>query len=313
MEALIGERTTWLLVAVAIDSLVGELPNAWHPVAWFGRAAQAAYGLAPLRGRAAPFLAGAALAVALPAAAAAVVHLGLGAFGRAHPLARDSFAIFALQATFAGRALIEATRTIGRCVDAGGAPAARAELAALCSRDASTLDETSLLASATESLAENASDSVVAPLAAYVLFGLEGAVVYRSINTLDAMFGYRDHREWIGKAAARLDDAANLVPARLTAAFLWLAGVLHGGEGVRALRIWRRDRNRTPSPNGGHPMAMMAGLLGRRLDKPDGYVLGAEFPGMDAKALDRAIRIVRTAFVFAFASALVASELFRGF
>src|SRR5262249_61854725 len=100
---------------------------------------------------------------------------------------------------------------------------ARYALRSLCSRDASQLDPPLLVAAAIESVAENASDSFVAPLFYYALFGLPGAVFYRAVNTLDAMIGYHGRYEYLGKAAARLDDVLNFVPARLTAALLLAA------------------------------------------------------------------------------------------
>src|SRR5207244_3330506 len=156
-----------------------------------------------------------------------------------------------------------------------------------------------------ESLAENLSDSVVAPLFFLLCFGLEGAIAYRAINTLDAMIGYRGRYEWLGKAAARIDDVANYVPARLTALLLWAAGAslaLGRASGLsprRGLRVWRADHARTASPNGGHPMAMAAGLLGVRLDKPAQYVLGADLPAATALDIERAIALCARAGNFA--------------
>lgn len=312
MDALIGERTAWLLAAAAIDICLGELPNAVHPVAWFGRVAGFAFDAVPRRGRAMPFVAGALLTLALTAVAVLVVRGAQSFFTSLHPRAGDVFAVFILQSTFAARALLEAGNEVGRRVRAGATEEARQGLTALCSRDPSSLDSTSLLTGATESVAENASDSVVAPLLAYVLFGLPGAVAYRCLNTLDAMFGYRDHREWLGKTAARLDDLLNLAPARITAGLMLVGGACLGHDPRRAARVWWRDRATTPSPNGGHPMAMMAGLVGARLDKPGVYVLGAEFPAVDERSLAASLRIVTSTFVLTLVLALLGTELLHG-
>jgi adenosylcobinamide-phosphate synthase len=104
--------------------------------------------------------------------------------------------------------------------------------------------------------------------------GVPGAMGYRAVNTLDAMIGYRGRFEYVGKAAARLDDVANWLPARLTAGLLLLAGCLTGKNVAIAWRILRRDGAKTPSPNGGRPMAVMAGLLGVELEKKGVYLLG---------------------------------------
>jgi adenosylcobinamide-phosphate synthase len=161
-----------------------------------------------------------------------------------------------------------------RPLQQGDLPQAREALRSLCSRDPSDLDDAALLAAVIESLAENVCDSFIAPLCYWILFGVSGAMGYRAVNTLDAMIGYRERFEFVGKTAARLDDLANWVPARLTAIFLLLAGGLTGKNVAEGWRVLRRDGAKTPSPNGGRPMAVMAGLLGVALEKKGVYLLG---------------------------------------
>src|SRR5262249_11437966 len=158
-----------------------------------------------------------------------------------------------------------AAAVVGRALAAGDLAAARLGLRSLVSRDTSALDPPLLAAAAVESVAENASDSLVAPLFFFVLGGVPAALAYRACNTLDAPLGHRGEAGWRGEAAARLDDAANLVPARLTAALLVVASALVGASASGALRAWWRDGARTESPNAGRPMAAMAGALGVRL------------------------------------------------
>jgi adenosylcobinamide-phosphate synthase len=184
---------------------------------------------------------------------------------------------------FAVRALRDAAFRVRDALDAGDVPKARQALGSLCSRDASDLDAPALIAATIESVAENTSDSVVAPLFYFALFGLPGAAFYRAANTIDAMMGYHGKLEWAGKAGARLDDALNLVPARVTALLMVLAGALAGADARRGIATWRRDGARTESPNAGRPMATMAGLLGVRLAKKGYYELGD-----DARALETA-------------------------
>ncbi|RTL33022.1 MAG: cobalamin biosynthesis protein CobD [Burkholderiales bacterium] len=139
------------------------------------------------------------------------------------------------------------------------------QLARLVSRDTAALDDTEVREAAVETLAENLNDSVIAPLFWFALFGLPGAALYRFANTADAMWGYRDEREWSGKWAARADDLLSWLPARVTALLLWppqLARLPH-------------EARRTPSPNSGWPMAAMALRLDRRLAKPGVYTLHA--------------------------------------
>jgi adenosylcobinamide-phosphate synthase len=144
-----------------------------------------------------------------------------------------------------------------------------------------------------ESVAENTSDGIVAPLFFYALGGLPAALAYRFINTADAMLGYRDAVHlWLGKVPARVDDLVNLVPARLTAALLVLASSLLGEEARQAWTVWRRQAGQTASPNAGQPMSAMAGALRVELEKVGHYRLGADQPLPGARDIARAIRLV---------------------
>jgi adenosylcobinamide-phosphate synthase len=148
----------------------------------------------------------------------------------------------------------------------GDLAAARAALPALAGRDPSALDEAGLTRATVESVAENTSDAAVAPLFWGALAGLPGLLGYRAINTLDAMVGHRSPRyARFGWAAARTDDVANWLPARLTAALTVGCAPLAGGSASGALRIWRRDGAAHPSPNAGPCEAALAGALGLRL------------------------------------------------
>jgi adenosylcobinamide-phosphate synthase len=212
-----------------------------------------------------------------------------------------------LKCMFAIKGLGAAGRTVGAALHEGRLADARAGLASLCSRDAASLDESQVAAAAIESLAENLSDSFVAPLVAYAAFGLPGAVAYRAANTLDAMIGYRGRYEYLGKAAARLDDLLNLVPARLSAGLLLLAGALTRADVAGGLRVLGRDRRATASPNAGWPMATMAGLLGVTLEKPGHYRLGDGAAAVAPADIDRAWRIVAVAAALAALVAVVAA------
>jgi adenosylcobinamide-phosphate synthase len=150
---------------------------------------------------------------------------------------------------------------LGESIDAG-----RARLSRLVSRDTSALTETEVREAAIETLAENLNDSVIAPLFWFAIAGLPGAAIYRFANTADAMWGYRDEREWCGKWAARADDLLSWLPARLTALMLL----------PPSLPALLREARRTPSPNSGWPMAAMALRLGLRLGKPGVYTLHAD-------------------------------------
>ncbi len=292
-EVLRGSPSV-LCAALFIDLAFGELPAKIHPVVWMGRAVHAAERLFPAHGRYRQFACGALLAVALPIGSALGCAV-LAAALRPWPLAEWLLGVFVLTAMFAGRALGEAALRVRSALDGADIGAARAALTSLCSRDPSTLSAEQLVGASVESLAENTSDSWVAPLFYYALFGLPGAVAYRAVNTLDAMVGYHGRYEWLGKASARLDDALNFVPARLTAAFLIVAGALRQRSVKRGLAIWWRDARMTESPNAGRPMATMAGLLGVRLEKTGEYALGDALQPLTPDKILSAWRIVQLA------------------
>ncbi|MEM7436444.1 MAG: cobalamin biosynthesis protein, partial [Myxococcota bacterium] len=138
------------------------------------------------------------------------------------------------------------------------------------------------------------SDSLVAPVLYAACFGIPGAVFYRTVNTLDAMFGYRDPtHEYLGKASARLDDLLNWVPARLTAVVLLMAGAVRGAAVRAGWRVLLSDGPKTASPNAGRPMAAMAGLLGIELEKRGEYLLGAPGAPPTPSSIDDAWKIAR--------------------
>jgi adenosylcobinamide-phosphate synthase len=155
------------------------------------------------------------------------------------------------------------------------------------------LSSEEIAAAAVESLAENSSDSVIAPLFWWNVAGPTAAAVYRAINTADAMVGYHGRYELLGRASARLDDAVNLIPARLTGLALCVASMRR-----RSLRTMLREHGRTESPNAGWPMSAMAGALRRRLTKPGHYVLAAQAPPPTYRDIEHAVTIVRRTVAF---------------
>ncbi len=213
-----------------------------------------------------------------------------------------------LKPLLARKALFDAAAEVGAALERGDLSGARRLLSwHLVSRDTTGLSAAEVAGATIESLAENLSDSVVAPLLAYRMGGLPLAAAYRLTNTADAMWGYRTPElEYTGKVAARMDDLLNLAPARLTALCTLAAS---GGQGWR---VWARDRHNTSSPNAGHPMSAFAGALGVRLDKrgPDGkklYVLNAGGQEPAAADIGRALQLAQRSLIWAVAS-LVLSD-----
>lgn len=226
-----------------------------------------------------------------------VVVLGVAAERVRHPLCRTLVTALATWAVLGGTSLDREAATIGRQLATGQPDRARVQLTHLVGRDTSLLEEPEIVRAALESLAENTSDAVVAPLVWGALAGVPGLLGHRAANTLDAMIGHRSARyEQFGWAAARLDDVLNLPGARLTAAL----AVLLGDDPPQAWRAWRRDAAGHPSPNAGPVEAAFAGALGIRLGGTNDYagriehraVLGQGLPPT-REDLDGARRLAR--------------------
>jgi adenosylcobinamide-phosphate synthase len=303
---------TTLLLALALDLALGDPPNRWHPVAWVGRALD--MGRRGLSGGPPRLLlvGGVALVASLAAVAAAVV-LALERALSDWPLAALVVDAALLKGALSVRGLFSAVSSVERALEAGRLEAARAALGRdLVSRPVASLDSGQVASGAIESLAENLTDSLVAPAVFFVLGGVPAAWAYRVVNTADAMLGYHDGElEYLGKAAARLDDALNWVPARLTAASLVAGAALAGGSGRGAWRTLRRDGGTTASPNAGRTMAAMAGGIRVRLVKPGLYALGdGALP--DPRAIGLARRVAAVGAALATAAAMVGLAALEG-
>ena len=283
-----------IALAVTLDLAFGDPPNRFHPVAWMGSGLLVARQRLPKQGRVLPLLCGALLmATGLVAVTALGLGIGRGLAWMPWPLALLAESIV-LKSLFSIRGLALAAMAVARALSRGDLAGSRV-LASwhLVGRPTADLDAPRIAAAAIESVAENASDSIVAPLFFYGLGGLAGALAYRLINTADSVLGYRDaEREWLGKVPARLDDLANLVPARLTALMIILAAPGGGGRSSRAFRIWWRDARRTASPNAGHPMSAAAGALGVELEKIGAYRLGQGLRLPEVADIGRSIRLL---------------------
>jgi adenosylcobinamide-phosphate synthase len=181
-----------------------------------------------------------------------------------------------LKATFSLNGLDRAANEVQAALEEDDLDGARQAVSwHLVSRDTSTLNASRVAAATIESVAENASDGIIAPLFFYTLGGLPAALAYRFANTADSMLGYRDAaREWLGKFPARFDDLLNFVPARLTGLLIVLASPFQSGSMAKSWQIMRRDASTTDSPNAGYPMSAMAGALEVELEKVGQYNLG---------------------------------------
>ncbi|MGI5129246.1 cobalamin biosynthesis protein [Pseudonocardia sp. CA-107938] len=298
-------RSVGLLLGWAADVAFGD-PRRLHPVAGFGTVAASLERRTYADSRAA----GAAHVALLVGGA---VGLGVLAERVRHPVARAVLTAAATWTVLGGSSLARHGTALADELDAGDAAAARARIPSLCGRDPDLLDVAGMARAGTESMAENTSDAVVAPLLWGAVAGIPGLLGYRAVNTLDAMIGYRNPRyASFGWAAARLDDVANWVPARVT---VGLVAASARDSGWAALRAARRDGHRHPSPNAGPVEAAWAGALGVTLGGLTVYRHGVEErprlgdgPPPDAGDLRRAARLSRAVAALA---AVVAATVAR--
>lgn len=258
-------RGTGVLLGHLADVAFAD-PARGHPVAGFGWCAAALERLTYRDSKAAG-----AAHVAILLGALALLGSSVQRGTRGGPALAGMMAA-ATWVTLGGTTLARTGTRLADLLEAGDVDGARALLPALCGRDPAALDADGLARAALESVAENTSDAHVAPLLWAAAGGVPGVLVYRGVNTLDAMIGSRAPRyARFGWAAARLDDAANLLPARVAGALVVVCAPLVGGSPGGALRAWRCDAARHPSPNAGVVEAAFAGALGVRLGGPTQY------------------------------------------
>jgi adenosylcobinamide-phosphate synthase len=286
--------TAAIAVGFALDLTFGELPNAAHPVAWFGYLVDRFD-----RVWSRPLAAGLTLAAGLPVFVATGTGIIVAAIAAMHPWLGASVGGVVVFVTTSFRSLLATVRRVGRLAERDLA-AARSALGALAGREAAGLDAGRVRSAAVESLAENLSDGLVAPLLAFGVCAGVGTVVglappsvlalacagaswLKAVDTLDSMWGYPDRP--LGTGAARLDDLAMWLPARITAALLAVA--MASPRSLHRARGWL---DRVASPNAGWPMGVLAVALDVRLDKPGHYALNEEASLPDAPAVARAHR-----------------------
>ncbi len=290
-----------LLVAFLIDLAVGD-PQGWpHPVRWIGAWIDYLEGRlyredrAPLRQR----LAGAMLWLAVVAGVLVSTWILAEVAARIDDRLQAALLIWMAYSTLAARSLQKESARVIRHLEAGNLERARQALAFIVSRDTEDLNQQDVVRAVLETVAENSADGIVAPLFYLALGGPVAAMVYKAVNTMDSMLGYRNDRYlYFGWAAARADDLANWIPARLTGILFVFSARLTGSDWRRTWRTLRRDARKLSSPNAGYGEAAAAGLLGvqlggggvyfgRRVDKPK---LGDPVAMLDTDCYRRLIR-----------------------
>jgi len=280
-----------LLLAVIFDILIGEPPAFLHPVVWMGKIINLFVGAAPRSHRKIYgffmvfFCVGITILIPYVLIPYALEFIGTGI------LAIVITAYF-LKSSFSIRMLLVSAIGIKRDLETGNIEKVRRDLKTFVGRDTSHLNTHQLASAVIESLAESFVDGILSPLFYFLLFGLPGALAYRMINTLDSMVGYKKEPfAQLGYAAARLDDVVNIVPARVSLVFIFIASFFFG-KPLDAIITCMFDHNKTASPNSGWSMAAVSGALNVRLEKIGYHVLGGNFSDPESIHIKKAIYLV---------------------
>jgi adenosylcobinamide-phosphate synthase len=286
-----------LVGAIILDLSLGDPSNKYHPVAWLGR----------LIGFFVPMLKdsnnctkqervrGIIFSNSLIIAFGIIIHVG--AISAVHVLGSVGLFMFSaliLKITIAIRGMEKHANAIMSSLEKNDLLKAQHCLSAIVRRDTNNLDEQHVLSGTIECIGESIVDGITSPLFYYSFFGPAGAFIYRIINTLDSMLGYKDnYYKNIGWMSARLDTIANYIPARITAFMMVISARVIGADWKNSLQILQRDHNKTFSPNAGYPMATMAGALRIKLEKIGYYSLGEKYEHSSVEKCKTAIYIMK--------------------
>lgn len=281
-----------LAAGLGIDWLFGDPPNKYHPVAWFGQLI--GFFLPRLKGGSEKAR-GTLFVISIVIIIALAVHFlvfASGYFLGMIALVMVSAIIFKL--TIAIKGMEEHSRAIMNSLEACDLKGTRQNLSMIVRRETDDLDEQHILSATIECISESTVDGITGPIFYYSLLGPAGAFAYRAINTLDSMVGYPDdYFRDIGWMSARLDTAANYIPARVTAFLMVIAAKILGADWKNSLNVLQRDHDKTSSPNAGYPMATMAGALCIRLEKIGHYTLGDNQEPVTLEKCKKAISIMK--------------------
>lgn len=304
-----------LTAAFVLDLLLGD-PQGWpHPVRWIGRLITRVEeslhcgDRSPFRQR----LAGIVFWVLVMAVSMSAVLAALRLAAYIHPLAGNLLMVWIAYTTLAVRSLHVESQKVANALEEGDLVRARERLSWIVSRDTSQLEEHDIVRALVETVSENISDGVIAPLFYLALGGPLAGVAYKAANTMDSMVGYQNDRyRWFGWFAAKADDVANWIPSRLSGLLLAGAAACLNLDWRGALRIMRRDAPKMKSPNAGYPEAAAAGALGVQLGGANVYfgrtvekpVLGDEGKALDLDVYRMAVTLMYATSVLAFVLAL---------
>lgn len=302
-----------IILAVILDLLFGDPRWLPHPVKLIGRL------ITVLEGSLRKIIAnqraaGTLMAISVIAVTGGITFFSLRIASWIHPWVADVLSVLIIYTALSIRDLGKHSMDVYRALQAGNLLQARANVAFIVGRDTDKLDEKGIIRGTVESVAENTVDGIIAPLFFAVLFGPVGAMMYKAASTLDSMVGYKNEKYfYFGWAGARIDDAANFLPARLTAPLMFIGAVLTGYRPVQAWNVCWRDRSHHASPNSGISEAAMAGALGIQLGGPlfrHGKLVELPFIGDPIESMEQ--RHILKANYLMLATSLAAVVIFVG-
>ena len=307
-----------LIIGSILDFILGDPRGLWHPVQGIGwvisRLERILRRIFP-SGKTGERWAGGLLVILTLLISVGLPALLLLLLSFIHPLLSFLLSCIFCWQMLAAKSLRVESMKVQEALEQEGLEAGRRAVSMIVGRDTRDLTEEGVIKAAVETVAENTSDGVTAPLFYMILAGPLGGIAYKAVNTMDSMVGYKNETyQYFGTCAARLDDAANFIPARLSALFMIAAAFLAGYDGKNAWRIFKRDRKKHKSPNAAHTEAVMAGALNVRL-AGDAWYFGKLFKkpfiGDDIRTVERQdiARACRLEYVTALLQLLVLGAL----
>ncbi|HJU35290.1 MAG TPA: cobalamin biosynthesis protein [Nitrososphaera sp.] len=281
-----------LACGLGIDWLFGDPPNKYHPVAWVGQLI--GFFLPSLKGGSEKAKGTIFVILFVIIVALAVHFLVYTSIYLVGLIALVIVSALIFKITIAMKGMEQHAKTIMNSLEARDLKATRNSLSMIVRRKTDDLDEQHILSATIECISESTVDGITGPIFYYSIFGPAGAFAYRAINTLDSMAGYSDdYFKDIGWMSARLDTAANYIPARITAFLMVLSVMILREDWKNSFNILLRDHGRTASPNAGYTMATMAGALRIRLEKIGHYALGDDQEPVTVEKCKKAISIMK--------------------
>jgi adenosylcobinamide-phosphate synthase len=290
-----------LLISITMDLILGDPNNKIHPVAWLGKYIN--YFILKIKGQEKgnhEKKIGIIFTVTTIIFFTILIHAILIWLYNINIILMMVLSIFILYSVIAIKGIEKHINSITIALYNNDIENARKNLSMIVSRNTKDLDEEHILSGAIESIADSIVDGILSPLFYFSIFGSTGAFIFRVINTLDSMIGYKEkYYEKIGWMAAKVDTYANYIPARITAVLMIFAVIIAKADWKNSINIFKKERNHTISINSGHPISVLAGALRVRLEKLDHYTIGEPIEKISIKKCEMAIKIMKiTIFVF---------------